>query len=58
MNIKFTMEMEKNGSLPFLDVLITKKPGGSLGHTVYRIPSPFTKTCSSDIPYKPGKNYI
>jgi hypothetical protein len=35
-NIKFTMELEENNSLPFLDVLLLKKSDGSLGHTVYR----------------------
>jgi hypothetical protein len=37
-NIKFTMEMEHNKSLLFLDVLVSRKPEGSLGHTVYRKP--------------------
>ena len=35
-DIKFTMEVEKNGSIPFLDVLVYKKPDGSLGHKVFR----------------------
>jgi hypothetical protein len=35
-DIKFTMEVEVEDRLPFLDVLILKKPDGSLGHTVYR----------------------
>lgn len=39
-NIKFSMEMEENGLLPFLDVLlIDKKQDGSLGHGVYRKPA-------------------
>jgi hypothetical protein len=38
-NIKFTMEMEHNKSLPFLDVQVSKKPDGSLAHTVYRKPT-------------------
>ncbi|XP_031847206.1 uncharacterized protein LOC116433359 [Nomia melanderi] len=38
-NIKFTMEIESNKSLPFLDVLVTRKPDGSLGHQVYRKPT-------------------
>jgi hypothetical protein len=37
-SIKFTMEMEVNGHLPFLDVLVTKKEG-SLTTTVYRKPT-------------------
>jgi hypothetical protein len=30
------MEMEKDKSLPFLDVLISRLPNGSLTHQVYR----------------------
>ena len=35
-SIKFTLEKEEDNSLPFLDVLITKKTDGSLSHQVYR----------------------
>jgi hypothetical protein len=28
-NIKFTMEVEKNNTLPFLDVLVTRRPDGT-----------------------------
>jgi hypothetical protein len=38
-NIKFMMEVEKNQSLPFLDVLVSRRPDSSLGHTVYRKPT-------------------
>ena len=34
--IQFTMEMEKDNSLPFLDVKLLKNPNGTIGHTVYR----------------------
>lgn len=37
--IKFTMEVETDDQLPFLDVLVKKKQGGTLGHTVYRKPT-------------------
>ncbi|XP_053989899.1 uncharacterized protein LOC128882340, partial [Hylaeus volcanicus] len=37
-NIKFTMEIEKDGILPFLDVKI-EKANGRLEHTVYRKPT-------------------
>jgi DNA-binding transcriptional MerR regulator len=37
-NIKFKMEVEQNWSLPFLEVLVSRRPDGSLGHTVYRKP--------------------
>jgi hypothetical protein len=33
------MEMEHNKSLPFLDVWVSRKPDGSLEHTVYRKPT-------------------
>ena len=35
-NIRFTMEIEDNKCLPFLDVQVRRKPDGSLGHSVYR----------------------
>ena len=38
-NIQFTMENEKDGALPFLDVLVTRKPNGKLGHRVHRKPT-------------------
>ena len=34
-NIKFTMELEENGSIPFLDVLLIRKEDGTLGHRVF-----------------------
>lgn len=37
--IQFTMESEKDGALPFLDVLVKRKPDGTLGHQVYRKPT-------------------
>lgn len=33
------MEIEENGKLPFLDVLVTKKADNTLGHQVYRKPT-------------------
>lgn len=36
---KFTMEVEENGTLAFLDVKITRKQDRTLGHTVYRKPT-------------------
>ncbi|XP_021938281.1 uncharacterized protein LOC110838924 [Zootermopsis nevadensis] len=38
-SIQFTMETEKDGHLPFLDIDIHRKPDGSLGHKLYRKPT-------------------
>ncbi|KYN11910.1 hypothetical protein ALC57_15926 [Trachymyrmex cornetzi] len=38
-NIHFTIDIEENGKLPFLDVLVFKKADGTLGHQVYRKPT-------------------
>jgi len=38
-NIHFTTDIEENGKLLFLDVLICKKADGTLGHQVYRKPT-------------------
>lgn len=35
-NIKFTMELEENKNIAFLDLLISKKNNGALGHQIYR----------------------
>jgi hypothetical protein len=37
--IQFTMEIEAEGHLPFLDIDIYRKTDGSLGHKVYRKPT-------------------
>ena len=31
-SIKFTMELEENGIIPFLDILISKRNDGTLSH--------------------------
>ncbi|KAG5324364.1 SETMR methyltransferase, partial [Acromyrmex heyeri] len=38
-NIHFTIDIEKNGKLLFLDVLVSKKADGTLDHQVYRKPT-------------------
>jgi hypothetical protein len=35
-NIKCTMEVEQNKTLPFSDVLVSRRPDGSLGYSVHR----------------------
>ena len=35
-SIKFTMEMEENNSLPFIDTLIIRKQDGGVSHKVHR----------------------
>jgi len=37
--IQFTMETEKEGRLPFLDVMVTRKPNETLAHMGYRKPT-------------------
>lgn len=38
-NIRFTMQIEKDSLLPFQDVLVSKKPNGTVSHTAYRKPT-------------------
>ncbi|XP_043263261.1 uncharacterized protein LOC122403673 [Colletes gigas] len=38
-SIKFTVEIEKNQQIPFLDVLVNRKHDGTLGHKAYRKPT-------------------
>ena len=37
--IQFTVELEEENKLPFLDVLVSKTTNGSLEHTIYRKPT-------------------
>ena len=39
LNIQFTMEVEQNNQIPFLDVLVKRNEDGTLGHQVYRKPT-------------------
>lgn len=51
-NLKFSMELEKNVKLPFLDVLLTRKTDCLLGHSVY------CKLTHTDVPTPPGNQYL
>jgi predicted GIY-YIG superfamily endonuclease len=53
--IQFTMEMEENGKLPFLDVLLMKTPNDSIGHTVYRKPTHTNRYLHADSHHFPGQ---
>ena len=39
LNIQFTMEVEQNNQIPFLDVLVRRNGDGTLSHQVYRKPT-------------------
>jgi hypothetical protein len=50
-NVQFTMEMKRDGQLPFLDIDIYRRQDGSLSHKVYRKPS------HSNLYLNPGSHY-
>ncbi|XP_041984078.1 uncharacterized protein LOC121736760, partial [Aricia agestis] len=52
--IQFTMELEKDNSLAFLDVLVIRNPDGTLGHTVYRKPT-HTNRLNGDSHHHPAQ---
>jgi hypothetical protein len=35
-NIMFSMELEKDHQLPFLDIMVNRRPDNSLGYSIYR----------------------
>ena len=47
LSIKFTMELEENGSIPFLDTRVTRKVERKFDITVYRNPCTRTGTYTS-----------
>ncbi|XP_075923264.1 uncharacterized protein LOC142924610 [Petromyzon marinus] len=49
--IRFSMEVEKDGKLPFLDVLIKRRHDGSMSHSVYR------KATHTDAYLKPDSHH-
>ncbi|KAJ0170975.1 hypothetical protein K1T71_013747 [Dendrolimus kikuchii] len=54
-NIKFTMELEANNKLAFLDVLILRNPDNTLGHTVYRKPTHTDKYLNGSSHHHPSQ---
>jgi len=54
-NIQFTMEMEGDGHLPFLDFDIYRRWEGSLGHRVYQKPT-HTVLCLVPGSHHPSSN--
>lgn len=57
-NIKFTMEMEEEGRLPFLDTLFIKKADGTLGRTVFRKASHMNLCINSLSHQSPGSKTL
>ncbi|KAI7815319.1 Serine protease [Rhyzopertha dominica] len=53
--IQFTMKMETNGALPFLDVMVTRKQDGTLGHRVYRKPTHTDRYLHADSHHHPAQ---
>ncbi|KAI5631699.1 reverse transcriptase (RNA-dependent DNA polymerase) domain-containing protein [Phthorimaea operculella] len=51
--IKFTVENEAGGTLPFLDVLVMRMNDGSLRHTVYRKPTHTDRYLKADSHHHP-----
>lgn len=53
--IKFTIELENNNSLPFLDTLLYKKNNGTFGHTIYRKPTHTNRYLNSESHHHPAQ---
>ena len=47
--------MEENGSIPFLDVGLTKRPDGTLSHQVYKKPTYIEQYLHADSHHHPTK---
>ena len=54
-NIHFTTDIEENGKLPFLDVLVSKKADGTLGHQVYKKPTYTDKYLHAESDHHPAQ---
>lgn len=53
--IQFTMELESNKSLAFLDILLTRNPDNSISHTVYRKPTHTDKYLNGNSHHHPSQ---
>ncbi|KAH9631271.1 hypothetical protein HF086_003707 [Spodoptera exigua] len=53
-SIQFTTEKEKDGMLPFLDVLVSRGTDGRLSHTVYRKPTHTDRYLRADSHHHPS----
>ncbi|KAL0842158.1 hypothetical protein ABMA28_014331 [Loxostege sticticalis] len=53
--IQFTMEVEANNRLAFLDVLLTRNPDHTLSHTVFRKPTHTDKYLNGASHHHPGQ---
>lgn len=51
------MELEKEGKLPFLDVLVTRKQDGTLGHAVYRKPTHTMRYLHAESHHHPAQKF-
>ncbi|KAJ4441105.1 hypothetical protein ANN_10955 [Periplaneta americana] len=53
--VQFTMETEKDGRLPFLDVMVQRRTDGTLGHDVYRKPTHTDRYLHKTSNHHPGQ---
>jgi hypothetical protein len=53
---KFTMELEENNNIPFLDVLMTRKQDGTLGYKIFRKKTHTNKYLHGNSHHHPSQN--
>jgi hypothetical protein len=53
---KFTMELEENNNIPFLDVLMTRKQDGTLGYKIFRKKTHTNKYLHVNSHHHPSQN--
>jgi hypothetical protein len=57
-HIQFTMETQKDNSIPLLDVLISCLPNGSISHQVYRKKTYIERYLNVSSHHHPTQNFI